>query len=211
MTSRAALLFLAVPTCLAACQTPAPAPPSATPPGSPQWQRLILPADRDRLDRLDTAWREGLETARSRGFGSRVRALGPSLEPGAALPRAVPPPGSYRCRLARLGGERGFAMFPSHFCHVGVEGALLSFTKQGGSERAGGYLFDDGDLRLVFLGAIARGAETMPPAYGAEAGRDSVGVVERVGPFRYRLAMPWPKSGAALEVLELVPAVPAAD
>ena len=195
---------------LAACQTAAP-PTTVQPPDSPEWRRLVLAGDRERLDRIGEAWRDGLAAARARGATARVRALGALLEPGAALARAMPPPGSYRCRLVRLGGERGLALFPSHFCHVGVEGELLSFTKQGGSERPGGYLFEDGERRLVFLGALALGDEAMPPAYGADPRRDSVGVVERVGPFRYRLALPRPPGGAALDVLELVPAVPATD
>ncbi|HZG47635.1 MAG TPA: hypothetical protein VEZ41_15410, partial [Allosphingosinicella sp.] len=33
-----------------------------------------------------------------------------------------------------------------------------------------------------------------------------IDVVERVGNFRYRIVIPWPRSGAILEVLEMVPA-----
>lgn len=168
----------------------------------------MLAADRDRIDRLDQAWRDGLAEARARS-AAQLRSLGALLEPGAALPHPAPPPGSYRCRVVRLGGGRGITVYPSYFCYVGGEGALLSFTKQTGSERVAGYLFADGDRRLVFLGAVAQGAEGTPPAYGTDPDRDVVGVAERVGPFLYRLVMPRPSGGARLDVLELVPAVPA--
>ena len=136
------------------------------------------------------------------------RAEGPLLQPQAGLPRATPPPGPYRCRLLRFGGRRAFTVYPSYFCDVVVEDELLSLTKQDGSERPGGYLWPDGDGRLIFLGAVALGAEPVPPAYGEDRGRDLIGLVERVGPFHYRLVMPWPPSGASLDILELVPFVP---
>ena len=132
------------------------------------------------------------------------------LEPGAGLARSALPPGSYHCRVIRLGagpGHSAFTAYPSYFCHVGVEGPLLSFTKQTGSERPGGYIWNDSDERLVFLGAMARGNEDVPPPYGDGEARDMAGIVERIGPFRYRIVFPWPTSGATLDVIELVPSL----
>ncbi len=45
----------------------------------------------------------------------------------------------------------------------------------------------------------------MPPAYADNPERDVIGVVERIGDFRYRLVLPRPR-GAILEIYELVPA-----
>jgi hypothetical protein len=147
--------------------------------------------------------------AEARAFAVQIRAEGALLDRGATLARAALPPGSYRCRLLRLGGRRGLTVFPSYFCHVGVEGELLSFTKQTGSERPGGYLWSDGDRRMVFLGALAAPGQSAPPAYGEDPASDVAGIVERVGDFRYRLVMPRPSGGAIIDVLELVPALPA--
>ncbi len=202
---------------LAACQTVAPpappAPPDAITTASEEgsWRSAIREADLDRLDRLETAWREGLAEARARGFTRQVDAEGVLLSPDGSLPRAALPPGSYHCRLIRLGaGPRraAFTAYPAYFCHVGVEDDLLAFTKQTGSERPAGYLWADGDGRNVFLGAMVLGNEAQVPAYGQDAARDLAGIVERVGPFRYRLVTPWPQNGAKIDVLELVPAVP---
>jgi len=198
---------------LSACQTPSPAPLAvpvepAAEPAPAGWRAIALAEDRDRLDRLELAWGEALGEARARGFSSRLGAEGALFDPEAGLPRAMPPPGPYRCRLIRFGGRRALTAYRPYFCDVAVEGELLSLTKQDGSERPGGYLWNDGDTRLVFLGAVALGAEPVPPAYGEDSRRDLVGIVERIGPFHYRLAMPWPPSGASLDLLELVPFVP---
>lgn len=178
----------------------------------PGWTGIVEAPDRERLRRLDSAWASALAELRAAGLTGRIDAEGELLEAGAALPRPAPPPGTYRCRLLRLGrpgpGHQVLAVHPSYFCHVGDAGELLAFTKQTGSERPGGYLYPDGTAtRLVFLGALARGREPVR-GYGEESGRDMIGIVERIGPFRWRLVMPWPRSGAKLEVMELVPALP---
>ncbi|MBX3561837.1 MAG: DUF4893 domain-containing protein [Sphingomonas sp.] len=213
MAPRAGLVFLILASLIAsACQTPVPAPPDAVaaPPEADNWRREIRPADAELLDRLSDAWRDGLGEARERGFGRQIDAEGALLVAGGGLPRAALPPGSYRCRLIRLGAgvrRAAFTAYPAYFCHVGAEDALLAFTKQTGSERPAGYIWADGDMRGVFLGALVQGTETEVRAYGQDTARDLVGVVERVGPFRYRLIMPWPRNGAKADVLELVPVV----
>jgi len=60
---------------------------------------------------------------------------------------------------------------------------------------------------MIFIGAVALGAERMPPAYGETRERDMVGVLERVGPFRYRLATPVARGTAILDVMEMIPVV----
>lgn len=210
---RASLALLLL---LSACQTTAPpAPPSAVAdaPDDDSWQGAIRPADQSRLDRLPDAWTQGLAEARARGFARQIDAEGPLLAPAGALPRAALPPGSYKCRVIRLGaGPRraAFTAYPSYFCYVGVDEALISFTKQTGSERPAGFIWADGDRRGVFLGAMMEGEEAQR-AYGQDPARDLVGVAERVAPFRYRLVFPWPQGGAKLDVMELVPVVPVAD
>ncbi len=187
---------------LAGCQlTPPapPAPPSAAPvlPVGENWRAIASPADADRIARLDAAW----EAVRARAQ--------PVLDRGAAQPWPAPSPGSYRCRVWRLAAGRVPRRFPAQFCHVSVEGVLLSFAKQTGDERWAGYFYVDGERRMIFLGANAAGGAA--PGYGADAARDVAGVVERVGPLRYRIVMPWPRSGDALDILELVPVAPTLD
>ena len=140
----------------------------------------------------------------------RGPARSPVLDRSAAQPWPAPPPGSYRCRVWRLAEGRAPRRFPAQFCHVGVEGALLSFAKQTGDERWAGYFYVDGERRMIFLGADAAGGAARR-AMARMRRATSPGVVERVGPLRYRIVMPWPRGGGALDILELVPVAPALD
>lgn len=205
-----ALALLAL---LAGCATgsardPAPAVEIAV--GGTEWLDVVAPEDADRLAHIDQAWAEGLAHARRAGFGRALASEGALLDPRAALPRAMPPPGPYHCRIVRLSGfghGRALRGFRPWFCHVVHEGALLSLTKQGGTERPGGFLWEDGRDRMIFIGAMALGGEDMPPAYGEDAERDLIGRFERVGAFRWRLAFVGSIPGR-LDLLELVPAPP---
>lgn len=208
----AALAALAA-SLIAGCQTaPTGQRPSVTVAETGQeagWRRIASAADAGRLDRLGAAWSEALAEARRGGFARQIGAEGPLLAPGTALPRAAPSPGSYRCRLIRLGAAaprvKAYRAYSPFFCHVGVEGDLLSITKQTGSQRPGGYLWQSSDTRLVFLGSMALGNEEVPRAYGEDPKRDMAGVLERIAPFRWRLVIPWPQSTSKLDVFELTP------
>jgi hypothetical protein len=58
---------------------------------------------------------------------------------------------------------------------------------------------------------MMRDGESAPPAYGQVETRDLAGVVERVGPLRYRLVLPWTRGGATIDVIELIPYVQPAE
>ena len=166
--------------------------------------------DIDRLGRTGSAWTEALAAARAAGATRRIADEGKLLEPEAGLARPEPAPGSYNCRVLKLGAPgkgKAFQAFSPFYCYVGVEGELLAITKQGGSERPGGYLWRDTDReRMIFLGSLALGDEEAPAAYGENPKRDMAGVFERVGLFRYRLVVPSPREEAKLIVIEFVPA-----
>ncbi|HEX6218031.1 MAG TPA: DUF4893 domain-containing protein [Sphingomicrobium sp.] len=174
------------------------------------WKRLATEDDIDRIDRLGLAWQEAIADARRAGFAADLRTEGKLVEPRAALPRPAPTPGSYNCRLVKLGRASGrgpaFERFRPFFCYIEVEGDLLTIVKQTGSQRPAGRLWeDDRDERLVFLGSLALGDERAPLAYGDDPKRNMAGVFERVGPFVWRLVIPWPQSTSKLDVFELTP------
>jgi len=177
----------------------------------PGWRDILNPFDQTRLQGIGPSWTAALEEARRGGFERRVAAEGALLDPQSALPRAAPAPGSYRCRSIRFrpGSRRvrAFSVRGPYFCDVGADGEMLSLTQQNGPERPGGYLWVETDSRMIFIGAMARGREDGPPAYGDDSERNVVGILERVGQFRYRLVMPAPGNGATLEILELIPAL----
>ena len=176
---------------------------------SDEWKQIATDADESRIGRLGLAWQEALADTR-RGFADEVRKERELLQPRAALPRPAPTPGSYNCRLIKLGKAKAkapaFERFKPFFCYVEVEDQLLTIVKQTGSQRPAGRLWeDDVATRLIFLGSLALGDEQQPLAYGDDPKRDMAGVLERIGPFKWRLVIPWPQSTSKLDVFELTP------
>jgi hypothetical protein len=210
------LLTIALLSLLPGCTTKAPLPPGVRasvevgpPLKSEAWKAVATAADEDRLARLGLAWQEALEDA-GKTNAADIRREGKLLLPRSALPRPEPTPGSYNCRLIKLGRatprSRPYETFKPFFCYVEVEDELLTIVKQTGSQRPAGRLWaDDEPTRLVFLGSLALGDETAPIAYGDDPRRDMAGVLERIGPFKWRLVIPWPQSTSKLDVFELTP------
>jgi len=189
-------------------QAPAPAPASVPPreQATDNWRDYAKAADADRLSRLDGAWAVALKLANDKGHAKELAALGPLADPKArALPHPQPGPGDYRCRTVKLGGSLGFVSYPWFKCHVELTpGGDLVLTKVTGSQRTEGKFYPDTDTRLVYLGGQAWGAdEEKAPAYGAAPERDQIGILERIGETRWRLALPWPRVESDLDLVEL--------
>jgi hypothetical protein len=176
---------------------------------SETWKAVATAEDKDRLARLGLAWQEALDDAKKTNAAD-IRREGKLLLPRSALPRPDPTPGSYNCRLIKLGKatpkSKAFESFKPFFCYVEVEDQLLTIVKQTGSQRPAGRLWqDDESTRLIFLGSLALGDETAPLAYGDDPKRNMAGALERIGPFKWRLVIPWPQSTSKLDVFELTP------
>lgn len=174
------------------------------------WRRVASAADENRIARVRAAWTEALGEARAHGFGDEVKKEAVLLGPRAALTRPAPSPGSYSCRLVRLGSSSkknfAFERFKPFFCYIQPEGELLAFVKQTGSERPAGRLWEDDDVtRMIYLGSLGIG-EAAPRTYGEDRAHDMAGVMERIAPFVWRLVIPWPRGGSTLDVYELTPA-----
>lgn len=184
----------------------------AAPPKADVWRSVATAADRDRLDRLGLAWSAALGEASKSNPGD-VRREGVLLRPRGGLEQPDPTPGSYNCRLIELGRGSGkargpaFTAYKPFFCYVEIDDGQLTFVKQTGSQRPSGRLWDDDDpRRMIFLGSVAMKASDKTLAYGDDPKRDMAGTFERVGPFRWRLVVPWPQGGTAkLGVYELTP------
>ncbi len=182
---------------------------AADPTKADRWLAIASGEDQKRIERAGAAWSVGLAEARTAGFASEMKAEGELLDRGAALPRPAPTPGSYRCRLIKLGKRAkgpAYEKFKPFFCYIALDGDLFTIVKQTGSQRPAGRLWED-DLptRLVFLGSLALGSEEEAMAYGDDPKRDIAGLFERVAPFRWRLVMPFPRDGAKLDLFELTP------
>jgi hypothetical protein len=179
-------------------------------PKSDAWRAVASAADQDRIDRLGLAWQEALLAAKP-GHAKEIAAEGQLLKARSALARPQPTPGSYNCRMIAIGRadskSSDYEKFKPFFCYVlADDDGVLTIVKQTGSRRPAGRLWDDDDAnRMIFLGSLALGDEKEPLAYGDDPQRDTAGVFERIAPFKWRLVIPWPRSGSKLEVFELTP------
>ncbi len=179
---------------------------------SETWKRIATLPDHGRINRLGLAWHQSLAEARPRHRGD-IASEAQLLVPRAGLPQPAPTPGSYNCRMIRIGKTDRkspvFEKFKPFFCYVQIDDqGGLAITKQTGSQRPAGRLWPDDDpTRMMFLGSLALGDEQDPLAYGDDPKRNMAGVFERIGPFRWRLVIPWPQNGAKIEVFELTPVV----
>ncbi len=174
-----------------------------------RWRMVTTEQDRDRLRNWRKAWVEALPKARAVDAAA-IAEQGQLFEPDRALDRAMPPAGDYKCRTFKLGSQRpemrDFTAYPWFNCRIGSESELQSFAKLDGSQRPMGKIYAESDTRVIFLGALELGDETIPLTYGQDRKRDMAGYIERIGATRWRLVLPWPTFESQIDVIELVPA-----
>ena len=176
-------------------------------PRETDWRKAATAADRARLRRWRAAWIEALTNGRSKGAGAAVAADAALSDPDRALSDARLPFGGYACRIYRLGivamnASRTASEWTR--CTVTRQGEATAFQIEG-AQRIDGYIYDAGNTRGVFLGAIGFGDEHRVMRYGRDATRDMAGFVERIGAKRWRLVLPYPHFGGTLDLVEIVP------
>jgi len=139
------------------------------------------------------------------------------FDPDRVLTGAMPPAGDYDCRMVKLGrlgrlGHVGAVYAVQNWSRCRIDGAgdhgdagALRLTGLDGQQRPVGLLHPDTDARAIFLGSMTL-ADERPLDYGRDTGRDMAGIVERIGPERWRLVLPRPAYQSILDLLELRPA-----
>lgn len=172
------------------------------------WRGIATSADRNRLRNWRPTWLAALAAART-ADPAGVRDEAALFDPDRAMSDAMPPVGTYRCRTFKLGAKggvtRGFIAYDWFECRVDQKGGAVRFAKTSGSQRTVGLIYPDGPSRAVFLGTLALGEEGGTLAYGRDPNRDMAGLVERIGPQRWRIAFPEPRFESHLDVVELEP------
>lgn len=198
--------FLALAAMCSAAQAESDVPcPGAVQTGA-EWRLQATDNDRDRIRRWRTAFVEGLTQARAEGHGAEIAADGALLEPDAAIAFADIPPGDYRCRTVKVGGQYlSYVAYPSFTCRIHNADGRMRFTKLTGSQRPIGTLYRDGDTRRVFLGTLQLGDEQRAFRYGDDRERDMAGILERIGERQWRLLLPYPAFESTIDIIELVP------
>jgi len=211
---RKLVMILAAGAALAGCQAkvekPAPPPdPAREMPARNGWRAFVTSEDRDRLMRSRNAWEQALAQARAAGHGKALTGLKALADPDAALDGPEPPPGRYKCRTIKIGAKQAglpdYTAYGWFDCGILREDDHLLFVKGSGSQRPSGRLYFDTTRRMVFLGTMVLGDEKKAIAYGADADRNMVGALERIGERRWRLVLPWPNWESNLDLMELEP------
>lgn len=178
---------------------------------SRSWQQVATAADQDRFNRLENAWALALRQARSLQGSGDLSSLGALIDPAAARAPIALRPGDYRCRTVKLGtqmasGGLGYIIYGWFDCRIESTSNGLKFVKLTGSQRPSGLLFPDSSRRRVMLGSMALSDDPPANSYGRTPDRDIIAAVERIGPERWRLVIPWPQTESNLDLIELVPA-----
>lgn len=173
------------------------------------WRAVIHPDDRIRLLGLWPAWTTAKAAAIGHGKTADWVALGPLADPAPAPEGNWPAAGAYRCRLVKLGaklaGMPDVAPTRAFPCAVTNDDGVIGFAASGAFQTSVGRLYPDGE-RMIYLGAMTLRGDMSAFAYGADPDRNQVGVLERIGPARWRLALPWPRFQSTLDVVDIVPA-----
>jgi hypothetical protein len=186
--------------------TVAPVAPVEQPTG---WRATATVDDQSRIDALTDRMQRMLAAVPA-GLRSRVAAERPLLDPSSGLDAPALSPGSYQCRLVRIGGRRGVVSYKSDFCYIAMVDGKQSFTKQTGTQLPGGWLFDDeSGKRLIFLGTLRPQQAGSAPPYGEVRQRDVAAVIQRIAPFRWRMALVKNdgQGDQMLDIYELIPVV----
>lgn len=203
------LSLLIAPILLAACTTDGKGPAATVPAAAQGWRSIATDHDLERARKWRTAWVRALAEARASGHSAEIAREGVLLEPDAALRGVAPPAGDYRCRVIKVGGQGegllDYVAYPQFDCRISAGVGPMDFVKLTGSQRPVGRLFADSDRRLVFLGTLQLGDERGNLRYGHDRQRDMIGLLERIGERRWRLAFPYPAFESTLDVIELVP------
>lgn len=169
------------------------------------WRLVITDPDKGRLRSWRDAWVLGLRQARTAGESADIAREGVLLDPDAGLENAIIPDGDYDCRTIKLGRRAttglSYMAYPAASCRI----AGGRFDKLDGAQRPAGTLWAYDPTRLIFLGTMALGDEPRALDYGRDGERDMVGLLERIGPQRWRLVLPQPRWQSQVDVIELVP------
>jgi hypothetical protein len=174
------------------------------------WRAVATEADRDRLREWRTAFVAALAKSRAGGNSAEIAREGVLLEPDSSIGGVPIPNGRYKCRTIKLGakseGLLDYVAYPAFDCRIRQEKELQGFAKMTGSQRHIGLIFPGDAMRQVLLGTLVLGDEARAMQYGRDLDRDVAGYIERIGPDRWRLILPYPRFESLTDVLELTPA-----
>ena len=157
--------------------------------------------DKQRLAKYAEIRAASIDVARTKGDAKDVKELNKILKGKRLSVRDFNPTGNWRCRTIKMNGILSLVVYGWFKCRI-VEEDGWKLIKTSGSQRTSGRFFDDGETRMIFVGA-SHYSDEKPRAYGTDPDRDQVAVVTRPGKSRLRIEFPLPRYESKFDILEL--------
>lgn len=165
--------------------------------------KIITPADRERLTKLESSRRQGLAEA-----AADAETIPEELAGVKAMftKRTIPfagfdMTGNWQCRTTKLGSFAPLVVYGWFKCRVTDDGSGWMLEKLSGSQKTKGRFYDDTNTRLIYLGA-GYVNDDPAPAYGQGPKSDQVGYAFRTGTKEWRIEFPAPYYESKLDIIE---------
>ncbi|MCB1424633.1 MAG: DUF4893 domain-containing protein [Zhengella sp.] len=165
-------------------------------------ESLITDIDRQRLAAFDETRTRAIAVARARGAPADIAQLDEILDGDPVSFSGADLTGNWQCRITKLDGPAALVTYSWFRCRITESGAGLYLEKLTGSQRVTGHFFDDGDKRLIFLGAGHYSYEE-PLPYPQNNERDEVAFAFLLDDGRLRLEFPAPHLESRFDIMEL--------
>ena len=162
--------------------------------------KIITPADRDRLAKFDAVRVDALAEAKA-GDPQDYAALSATLVKPQLSFSDFDMTGDWQCRMTKLGGLSELVVYSWFKCRVTDDGSGWMLEKLSGSQKTKGQFYTVSDARLAYLGSGYVNDEAAPK-YGVGPNSDQVGYAIRTGPAEWRIEFPAPAYESKLDVLE---------
>ena len=167
------------------------------------FHKIITPADREKLAKLEETRAQALAEARADGAKEYLAILDQTLagEP-LSLHADFDAVGEWRCRTLKLGKGAPIVVYGWFRCRIIDDGAGWFLEKLTGSQRTAGRFYDNGEKDMYYLGVLSVDGDPKI-AYGVSPERNQVARAVRPGPNRLRLEFPSPQVESRFDILEL--------
>ena len=166
-----------------------------------EFDKLITPADRQRMEKYGDTRKEALAEAKAGGAADEVATLDTVANKQPQSWSGFDMTGNWQCRTIKVGGISPLVIYGWFKCRVSDDGSGWMLEKTSGSQRTKGRFFDDGDKRLTYLGSFFVNDDPAKP-YGSGPDSDQFGYAFRTGAKEFRIELPAPRYESKLDILE---------
>lgn len=167
-----------------------------------EFDKLITPADRARMEAYETTRKQALEEARRDGAAADIRTLDAVLGSQPRSFSGFDMTGNWQCRTIKAGGLVPLVVYGWFKCKVSDDGSGWLLEKVSGSQRTNGRFYDVDGGKLAYLGSFYVAGET-PKPYGSGPDSDQFAYAFRTGKRSFRLEFPAPRYESKLDIIEL--------